>query len=62
MIVCYNMYIKAKTPKFLDRTIEKFAKAENACFLTRKDLDIFIGELTTLVEHDRPVIRSEANK
>lgn len=55
MIVIYNMYVKAKTPKFMDRTLNKFLMAENACFLTREDLDIFIGELTTLVEHDRPI-------
>lgn len=55
MIICYNMFVKSNTPKFLDRTLDKFLQADRVCFLTMDDLRIFITEIESRLTKDRPV-------
>lgn len=55
MIMCYNLFIKNKTPKFLEATLRIFETANHAGFLTKNDLDIFISNMQTQLEKDRPV-------
>ncbi len=55
MIVCNNFFVKANIPKFLEATIEKLQKAEDACFMDKDSFDVFVLGIRQQLEKDKPV-------
>ncbi len=55
MIVCTDFFVKAKIPKFLDKTVSKFQMTKNACFLDQEAFDVFLADLRCQLAKDKPV-------
>lgn len=55
MIICYNHFTKASTPKFLQNALSILGQAQGAAFLTRADLGVFVNNIRKRLHQDRPV-------